>query len=123
MLKNAKGRYCYRYTPQNQWNLTDAQSKVGTNNCAAHIVAKEGPLPVGAHTWQVYHGKSGAGEWKDGTLTVGLLVRPPLPSPAACASLPSAHRCPARAERALPPRLRQSLEGENGLRLGETSEF
>ena len=55
------------------------------DTCIANIVAKEGPLPVGAHTWEV----AVDGKLVDGTLTVGLLVRPPLPSPA-CASLPSA---------------------------------
>ena len=95
---------------KDRWRLgVDADHKSTT--CWANIVAKEGPLPVGAHTWGVSDGSKHV----DGTLTVGLLVRPPLPSPAACASLPSAHRCPARAERALPPRLRQSLERENDL--------
>ena len=110
VLKNARGRYCYRYTPADMW-LIDDRFETDDSTCNANIVAKEGLLPVGAHTWQV----AADGKWVDGTLTVGLLVRPPLPSPAACTSLPSAHRCPAGAERALPPRPRQSLERENGL--------
>ena len=77
--------YCYRCTPSEQWRLSD-KARHDENLCVASIVAKEGPLPVGAHTWQVHNGS----KWVDGTLTVGLLVRSPLPSPAACASLPSA---------------------------------
>ena len=70
VLKNANGSYCYRHTPDDQWMLTDDKAM-----CSAFIEAKEGPLPVGANTWQVL-----SGEWGDGTLTVGLLVRRPLPS-------------------------------------------
>ena len=78
MLKNAKGNYCYRYTPKDQWCLN------GTHKPAEYVgvafkVAKEGPLPVGAHTWKVYVDS----KWVDGTLTVGLLVCRPLPCPAA----------------------------------------
>ena len=80
VLKNASGRYCYRYTPKDKWYLRD-QFKPDEGACHAAIVAKEGPLPVGAHTWKVADGGP-----KERTLTVGLLVRPPLPSPAACAS-------------------------------------
>ena len=76
VLKNANGMYCYRYMPTDQW-LINNKFTPDEGYCTAYIVAKEGPLPVGAHTWQVYDGK----EWVDGTLTVGLLVRPPLPSP------------------------------------------
>ena len=71
MLKNASGCYCYRYTPEDKWMLTDTWYDAGTNKGVASIVAKEGPLPVGAHTWRVYDGS----KWADGTLTVGLLVR------------------------------------------------
>ena len=88
VLKNAKGRYCYRHAPTDKWYL-NTEFSPDEDLCTANIVAKEGPLPVGAHTWRVY-----SGGLKDFTLTVGLLVRPPLPSPAACASLPSATRCP-----------------------------
>eukprot|EP01045_Picozoa_sp_COSAG04_P011042 COSAG04_NODE_697_length_11055_cov_5.640471_10_plen_253_part_00 len=82
VLKNAKGIYCYRRTPTDSWLLSDTPHG---DLCGGSIVAKEGPLPVGAHTWLVWSDK-----FMDGTLTVGLLVRPPLPSPAACASPPSA---------------------------------
>ena len=88
VLKNANGRsrYCYRYNPTDHWYLHKQFTPDKSGNYG-NIEAKEGPLPVGAHTWQVGDGKGG---WVAGgrTLTVGLLVRPPLPSPAACAPLP-----------------------------------
>ena len=67
VLKNAKGIYCYRYTPYDQW-LLKHKFTPDDGNCNAFIVAKEGPLPVGAHTWRVYIG----GKWVGRTLTVGL---------------------------------------------------
>ena len=67
MLKNAKGRYCYRYTPADMW-LIDDRFEPGDSTCNAAIVAKEGPLPVGGHTWQA----SVDGKWVGRTLTVGL---------------------------------------------------
>ena len=68
VLKNDKGMYCYRYTPYDQW-LLDDEFTPDDAVCAAHIVAKEGPLPVGAHNWQVADGKVG---WVEHTLTVTL---------------------------------------------------
>ena len=71
MLKNASGRYCYRYTPGDEWVLWNEFTPDETL-CHAYIAAKEGPLPVGADTrsWRVYIG----GKWVGGTLTVGLTV-------------------------------------------------
>ena len=100
VLKNDSGRYCYRSVKDEAW-LLRAEFTPDGDACNAAIVAKEGPLPVGAHTWQVWDGS-----WQERTLTVEgctlegcTLVSPPLPS------------CPiARAERALPTRLR---DGEN----------
>ena len=69
VLKNDKGMYCYRYTPGDEWFLNTKftpDEDVG----AAYIEAKEGPLPVGAHTWRVWVTR---GEWADCTLTVTLL--------------------------------------------------
>ena len=40
--------YCYR--DNDDWNLSDGP---GDKLCCAWIAAKEGPLPVGAHTWRV----------------------------------------------------------------------
>ena len=75
VLKNARGMYCYRHTPLDKWLLRNMfRPDSGVHN--GDIVAKEGPLPVGARTWRVWDG----GKFVDGTLTVGLLVRPPPPS-------------------------------------------
>ena len=76
VLKNASSRFCYRYTPQDKWMLTDDTADFAKGVSTAAIVAKEGPLPVGAHTWQVWDGSN----WADGMLTLRLLVRPPPPS-------------------------------------------
>ena len=70
VLKNAKGKYCYRYTPRDNWYLSRAFTPDKSGNFG-HIVAKEGPLPVGAHTWQVGDGKGGR-VTGGRTLTVGL---------------------------------------------------
>ena len=67
VLKNANGSYCYRYTPKDAWLLSNVLTP-DKANCNAAIVAKEGPLPVGAHTWQVWGDK----EWQERTLTVTL---------------------------------------------------
>eukprot|EP01045_Picozoa_sp_COSAG04_P051996 COSAG04_NODE_21920_length_364_cov_1.362264_1_plen_101_part_01 len=52
VLKNARGMYCYRHTPKDQWLLNSKFTPDKGNN-HSNIEAKEGPLPVGAHTWQV----------------------------------------------------------------------
>ena len=82
VLKNPKGMYCYRHTATDKWFLRGSFDP-DSDRSVANIVAKEGPLPVGAHTWQVVVD----GKHVDGTLTVGLLVRPRLPSPA------TSHQC------------------------------
>ena len=71
MLKNARGKYCYRYKAKDKWFLssTFTPDKAG---CWASILAKEGPLPVGAHTWQVWMAVDG--KWESHTLTAALLV-------------------------------------------------
>ena len=71
VLKNASGSYCYHYAPKDRW-LLNTESTPDEGNAFAAIVAKEGPLPVGAHTWQVWVG----GKWVEGTLTVTLLPTP-----------------------------------------------
>ena len=68
VLKNAKGMYCYRYTPGDKW-ITGSKHDPAKGTGTAYIVAKEGPLPFGAHTWRVTKGG-----WKDRTLTVGLIA-------------------------------------------------
>ena len=74
VLKNASGKYCYRYKPKDQWFLRN-KFKPDDSATNSKIVAKEGPLPVGAQTWQWGDGK----KFHDRTLTVGLLVRPRCP--------------------------------------------
>ena len=68
VLKNAMGTYCFRYKASDQWRLSD-KARHDEDICLASIVAKEGPLPVGAHTWQVISG----GKWVQRTLTVALV--------------------------------------------------
>ena len=70
VLKNARGYYCYRYTPRDEWFLRDKFTP-DSDLCNASIVAKGGPLPVGARTWQVWD--SGEDDWEDHTLTVAAL--------------------------------------------------
>eukprot|EP01045_Picozoa_sp_COSAG04_P039527 COSAG04_NODE_11128_length_729_cov_0.696825_1_plen_223_part_01 len=53
VLKNAKGRYCYRCVATDKWFLR-GEFKPDENSAVAYIVATEGPLPVGAHTWRVW---------------------------------------------------------------------
>ena len=68
VLKNASGKYCHRYTPKDMWFL-NSKFTPDEGKASAHIVAKEGPLPVGAHSWQVWVDK----KWAERTLTVKLL--------------------------------------------------
>ena len=75
VLKNAKGMYCYRHAPADKWLLWDWFTPDDPKS-NARIVAKEGPLPVGAHTWQLGPSTLGTAGWEGHTLTVGLLVRP-----------------------------------------------
>eukprot|EP01045_Picozoa_sp_COSAG04_P002215 COSAG04_NODE_78_length_28355_cov_17.016457_18_plen_135_part_00 len=83
-----EGYYFYRYTPTDTWFLA-GEFHPDEDSPNAKIVAKEGLLPIGAHTWQCWDD----GEFVDGTLTVGLLVRPlpPLPSPLAALSAKTIH--------------------------------
>ena len=60
--------YCYRHTPKDQWFLS-TEFTPDKDVANAYIVAKEGPLPVGAHTWRVPDDGIG---WEDCTLTVTL---------------------------------------------------
>ena len=70
VLKNDKGMYCYRYTPKDQW-MVDDRFTPDDDLCAAYVVAKEGPLPVGAHTWACAP-EDAADDWNEHTLTVTL---------------------------------------------------
>ena len=71
VLKNDKGMYCYRYTPADSWFL-NTEFTPDKGACSAGIVAKEGPLPVGARTWQVSP-KDVDEDWEEHTLAVTLL--------------------------------------------------
>ena len=66
VLKNANAMYCFRHAPHDTWLLNNEFAP--DSDLAAAVVASQGPLPVGAHTWLVYDG-----EWVDVTLTVTLL--------------------------------------------------
>ena len=68
VLKNASGRYCYRYTPGDRWHLA-SEHRPDSDLRNASIVAEEGPLPIGAHAWQVVVDN----DWEDRTLAVTLL--------------------------------------------------
>ena len=119
VLKSANGRYCYRHTPLDSWFLRDRFTP-DSDLCHAHIGAKEGPPPVGAHTWQVWQVWSDAGsKLVDCTLgggAAGALC--PVPSPTACASLPVPPlRCPAAAP------LTQRLEEGTKLSVSRKSDF
>ena len=75
VLKNANGMYCYRYTPNNQWRV-GSEHNPDKGACRSTIVAKEGPLPVGAHTWRLgpsVLGKPPGSAWEDRTVTVALV--------------------------------------------------
>ena len=71
VLKNANGMFCYRRVPTDRWLLRQ-QFTPDEGTCSAYIKAKEGPLPVGAHTWNVL---ISSGNWQGRKLRVGLLVR------------------------------------------------
>ena len=68
VLKNASGRYCYRHAPKNQWLLAAPGYDPVKGTGLAYIVAKEGPLPVSAHTWRCWIDK----KWVEHTITVTL---------------------------------------------------
>ena len=70
VLKNASGRYCYRCTPRDQWLLAAPGYDPVKGTGTANIVAKEGPLPVGARTWQCWVRR----KWVERTLTVALVL-------------------------------------------------
>ena len=53
------------YRSRDQW-LLRREFDPDSGKRLSEIVAKEGPLPVGAHTWKCKTG----GQWQDHTLTV-----------------------------------------------------
>ena len=68
----AGNSYIYRSTWMDEWRVGSTHSP-DEYDCAGFIEAREGPLPVGAHTWKCWDFDQG--KWEEGTLTVGLLVR------------------------------------------------
>jgi hypothetical protein len=62
--------YCYRYEPMDQWFLKHEHTP-DSDTRNSSIKSAEGPLPIGAQTWQCYDGV----DWVDGSLSVTVLVR------------------------------------------------
>ena len=75
VLRNGAGKFCYRYEPGDQWLLW-VEHTPDKPACFSSIVSAEGPLPIGAQTWQCFVD----GEFVDRSLSVTVLVRhiPPL---------------------------------------------
>ena len=74
VLKNANGRYCYRHVSADKWRLRRTFTP-DEDTCTASVMAKEGPLPVGAHSWQLSPtalGKPKGSGWEGRTMTVTL---------------------------------------------------
>ena len=75
VLRNGAGMFCYRYEPKDQWFLRTEHTP-DSNLSSSYIASAEGPLPIGAQTWQCDVDV----EWGDHSLSVTVLVRhiPPL---------------------------------------------
>ena len=71
VLRNGAGKFCYRYEPTDDWRLRDEHTP-DSNICNSWIASAEGPLPIGAQTWQCIVDD----EWVDRSLSVTVLVRP-----------------------------------------------
>ena len=66
VLKNDKGKYCYRHAPRDTWTLNDKFTPDKTYG-RAMIVTEEGPLPVGSVLWRCWNST-----WADHVLTMAL---------------------------------------------------
>eukprot|EP01046_Picozoa_sp_COSAG06_P044037 COSAG06_NODE_5868_length_3236_cov_24.093720_2_plen_98_part_00 len=75
VLRNGAGMFCYRYEPLDRWFLRDEHTP-DKNTGNSYIVSAEGPLPIGAQTWQVGPSTLGTTGWEGRTFTVTVLVRP-----------------------------------------------
>jgi hypothetical protein len=71
VLRNGAGMFCYRYETTDKWLLSPEHTP-DKSAAFSHIDAAEGPLPIGAQTWQCVVD----GEWVDRSLSVTVLVRP-----------------------------------------------
>ena len=74
VLRNGAGRFCYRYEPLDKWHLSGEHSPDSSDNFS-NIVSAEGPLPIGAQTWQCWDDLVD-GKMVDRSLSVTVLVRP-----------------------------------------------
>ena len=75
VLRNGAGKFCYRREPTDSWYLSD-KHRPDESACNSSIVSAEGPLPIGAQTWQCYVHMKCATDWVDRSLSVTVLVRP-----------------------------------------------
>lgn len=85
VLRNQKGRYCYRQEKGKRWYLHKIHTPDSTNT-NSFIDSTEGPLPTGAKTWQVVQGSVFVGS----SCTVTVLVRSP---PHSCCLFAIGHPC------------------------------
>eukprot|EP01046_Picozoa_sp_COSAG06_P051293 COSAG06_NODE_8339_length_2199_cov_5.181429_1_plen_83_part_10 len=53
VLRNGAGMFCYHYEPLDKWVLRDKHAP-DKADAASNIASAEGPLPIGAQTWQVW---------------------------------------------------------------------
>ena len=75
VLRNGAGMFCYRYEPRDEWLLMKEHTP-DKSACNSWIASAEGPLPIGAQTWQVGPSTLGTAGWEGRTFTVTVLVRP-----------------------------------------------
>ena len=71
VLRNGAGMFCYRYEPVDKWDLSPEHTP-DSHLCKSFIASAEGPLPIGAQTWQC----TVDGKWVDRRLSATVLVRP-----------------------------------------------
>ena len=71
VLRNGAGMFCYHYGLTDSWFLNNEHAP-DKSTCYSYIRSAEGPLPIGAQTWQCYVD----GKWADHSLSVTVLVRP-----------------------------------------------
>ena len=77
VLRNGVGKFCYRYEPLDKWFLGTVNTP-DSDACISSIKSVEGPLPVGAQTWNVAPtvvGKPKGSGFVDISFTVTVLVR------------------------------------------------
>jgi hypothetical protein len=77
VLRNGAGRFCYRREPTDRWFL-NTEHTPDSNLCISHIASAEGPLPIGAQTWNVAPtvvGKPKGSGFVDISCAVTVLVR------------------------------------------------